>query len=144
MDNFAALLIAYLSEASSVLVITNFIDNFDLVSKVLQSKSNEVVSASHLPTVTDAALWIHNPATFHWQFGEPNLFHLTSLLIKWLCPKNLSKILILTESLKFLHLSRYYITKTGDTWKLSTLNFDDIIRELYLIKHTIEKLRIGF
>lgn len=56
MDNFAALLIAYLSEASSVLVITNFIDNFDLVSKVLQSK---VFQIDQLPIQETKASGLH-------------------------------------------------------------------------------------
>ncbi|CAH0001638.1 unnamed protein product [Clonostachys byssicola] len=120
-----------------------YIKEFDYSFPENNSTFTDVLSLFYLPTVTHISAWIPNPTTFSWPAGEPNLDHLTSLDIDWLCESFMAKILALTRNLKSLSWTWECYSELDDVdpWKTSTLDLDAIIAVLSHVKRTLERLQ---
>lgn len=91
-----------------------YIKVFDYYLPENNSTFADALSLFYLPTVTHISTWISNPTTFSWPAGEPNLDHLTSLDIDWLCESFMAKILTLTRNLKSLSWTWEYNSELDD------------------------------
>ncbi|VUC33705.1 unnamed protein product [Clonostachys rosea] len=171
MSAFVALLISRLSWATHLTITYNFVKNADLVGKVLQAKvfgglprfyrlkhmvyihgveffanspehrSRDGMSLFYLPTVTNLAVWVRNPAVFSWPDDTPNLDHLTSLDIEGCCPTFVGNILALTPNLTSLAWSWHYAYNSNDPWTTKHLDLEEIISTLTPVKGTLERFQ---
>ncbi|CAG9983208.1 unnamed protein product [Clonostachys byssicola] len=170
MGAFAALLLTRLSWTTNLTITYNFVRKTDLIGKVLQAKalgglprfyrlkhmvyihgeepfyspeqsSKDGMALFYVPTVTNLAVWVRNPAIFRWLDGKPNLDRLTSLDIEGCCPNFVSRILALTPNLKSLAWACHYSYNTRDPWVTRSLNLDEVITTLSPVRGTLEKFQ---
>ncbi|CAH0051463.1 unnamed protein product [Clonostachys solani] len=99
----------------------------------------ETISLFYLPTVTHLEVIMTNPKTFQWPVatGEPNLGHLTSLKIGWLCERFLAKILAVARNLESLEWSWEH-HDPPHAWETNIMDFDKITETLQPLKDTIK------
>ncbi|VUC28055.1 unnamed protein product [Clonostachys rosea] len=98
----------------------------------------ETIRLFYLPTVTHLDVIMTNPETFQWPagLGEPNLDHLTSLKIGWLCEPFLAKIFALTRNLESLEWSWEH-HGPPHPWETTIMDFDKITETLQPLKDTL-------
>ncbi|CAH0047594.1 unnamed protein product [Clonostachys solani] len=169
----AALLITHLSKTTHLTIEDAYINGQPLIGKVLQAKISgqlpkferltelrhvkrrdvssiknnhifeETIGLFYLPTVVDLEVSVTNPEVFRWPAGEPDLEHLTSLKIGWLCEPFLAKIFALTRNLKSLEWSWEH-HGAGNFWETTVIDFHKISDTLQPLRNTLEKLRLFF
>ncbi|CAG9981815.1 unnamed protein product [Clonostachys byssicola] len=99
----------------------------------------ETISLFYLPTVTHLEVIMTNPKIFQWPVptGEPNLSHLKSLKIGWLCEPFLAKILAAARNLEYLEWSWEHHSPPNSS-DPNIMDFDKITETLQPLKDTLK------